>query len=154
MYRLMCKVEDITHGQRFLLNLMDRRELAQFCRDLDLSIVFLFNVGIGKNLPPAETIYKLRHIIHPNSWFFRESEALTLHEYSEDTGETWNYTESKGYKDLLAIVEQKGDRNFAREYGFDYTSLWLILTGRRKPSFSKIRSYKDHVTPADWFYKE
>ena len=67
MYRLMCKEEDITHGQRFLLDLMDRRELAQFCRNHGLALVYLFNVGVGKNLPPAETIYRLRHVIHPNS---------------------------------------------------------------------------------------
>ena len=151
---MMCKEEDITHGQRYLLNLMDKRELAQFCRDHDFSLVYLFNVGIGKNLPPAETIYKLRHVIHPNNWFFREGEPVALSEYSQDTGDTWKYMESKGYKKILSIVEEKGDRNFAREHGFDYTSLWLILTGRRKPSFLKIRSYKDHVIPSDWFFKE
>ena len=150
----MCKEEDITHGQRFLLGLMDKRELAQFCRDHDFSLVFLFNVGIGKNLPPAETIYKLRHVIHPNSWFYKEGESVVLSEYSQDTGDTWKYMESKGYRKLLDIVEVKGDRNFAREYGFDYTSLWLILTGKRKPSYLKICSYKDHITPSDWFFKE
>lgn len=154
MYRLMCKEEDITHGQRFLLGLMDKRELAQFCRDHDFSLVFLFNVGIGKNLPPAETIYKLRHVIHPNSWFYKEGESVALSEYSQDTGDTWKYMESKGYRKLLSIVENKGDRNFAREHGFDYTSLWLILTGKRKPSYLKICSYKDHITPSDWFFKE
>ena len=150
----MCKEEDITHGQRFLLGLMDKRELAQFCRDHDFSLVFLFNVGIGKNLPPAETIYKLRHVIHPNSWFYKEGESVVLSEYSQDTGDTWKYMESKGYRKLLSIVENKGDRNFAREHGFDYTSLWLILTGKRKPSYLKICSYKDHITPSDWFFKE
>ena len=150
----MCKEEDITHGQRFLLGLMDKRELAQFCRDHDFSLVFLFNVGIGKNLPPAETIYKLRHVIHPNSWFYKEGESVALSEYSQDTGDTWKYMESKGYRKLLDIVEVKGDRNFAREHGFDYTSLWLILTGKRKPSYLKICSYKDHITPSDWFFKE
>lgn len=154
MYRLICKEEDITHGQRFLLDLMDRRELAQFCRDHGLTLVYLFNVGVGKNLPPAETIYKLRHVIHPNSWFFREGEPLALPEYSQDTGERWAYLESRGYRELLSIVGRQGDRNFARDYGFDYTTLWLILTGRRKPSFSRIRSYKDHVVPSDWFYQE
>lgn len=154
MYRLMCKEEDITHGQRFLLDLMDRRELAQFCREMDLPFVYAFNIAVGKNIPPVPFIYKLRSLVHPNSWFFRESEPLALPEYGQDTGETWEYMESKGYKKLLEIVEVKGDRSFAREYGFDYTSLWLILTGRRKPSFLKIRSYKDHVVPADWFFKE
>lgn len=154
MYRLMCKDEDITHGQRFILNLMDSRQLAQFCRDFDLSFVYMFNVGVGKNIPPISTIYKLRHQVHPNSWFYKEGELLTTPEYKADTGETWDFLQSKGYRQLVSIVESVGDRVWARENNFDYTSLWLILTGRRKPSFPKIRSYKNHVIPSDWFYRE
>lgn len=154
MYRLMCSPEDITHGQRFILTMMDKRELAQLCRDKDFVLAYMFNVGIGKHLPPIPVIYKLKDIIHPNSWFYRESETLETPEYREDTGETWEYQKSKGYKKLASLVEPVGVRSWAKEHNIDHSSLWMILSGKRKPSFLKIRSLAPIVTPSDWFYIE
>lgn len=154
MYRLMCPETAITHGQRFLLNLLDKRQFASFCRENNLKFEYIFNVAVGKKIPPVPVIYALRHIIHPNSWFYLESENLPLPEYTSDTGETWNYQTSKGFSALQNIVEDCGAREWAIQHSMDYTTLWLILTGRRTPSFPKIKFFRPYIEPSDWFYRK
>lgn len=150
MFKFLCDEKDITYGQRFLLDLLKERKFAAFCRDNDLKFEYTYMVAIGGNLPPVSLIYKLRRIIHPVLWFYTEQEQRPEEkEYPEDGAGGWDYTQSLGFRQFSRIENLK---SWSIENGFAYVSMWIIASGRRSPSYVKIRQLKDYIYPADWFF--
>lgn len=150
MYRLLCKEEEITRGQRKMLDIVDSRKMAALCRDYGLSFNFTYKIAIGGNIPPSRLIFTLRNLIHPALWFYTEQEKEPELRQYEPTADTWNYRESIAFRQLSEIADLK---NWCIEHhNPHYTSLWLIATGKREPSYQKIKELRDIIYPADWFY--
>lgn len=160
MFKLVCDEKDITYGQRYLLNLLEERKFSAFCRDNSLKFEYTYTIAIGGNLPQLPLIYKLRNIIHPVLWFYTEQEdkpeeRLYKDYHPENTitndGEQWDYTQSIGFRKFQKIENLK---SWSIENGFSYVSMWIIATGRRNPSYAKIKQLKNFVYPSDWFFNE
>ena len=57
-------------------------------------------------------------------------------------------------KHKLQLKQRKSSllKSWSIENGFAYVSMWIIASGRRSPSYVKIRQLKDYIYPADWFF--
>ena len=66
-------------------------------------------------------------------------------------GDQWDYTQSIGFRKFQKIENLK---SWSIENGFSYVSMWIIATGRRNPSYAKIKQLKNFVYPSDWFFNE
>lgn len=153
MYRLICRKKDITHGQRMLLNKIDKRKFMEFCRDTNLDFSYTYKIGIGGITPQSTMVYKLRDIIHPVLWYYKESETLPkLKKYKDITEEVWDYKQSLGFYTLEKEARKTTLKNWALSNGFSHSSMWFIANGKRPPSYAKIRDLRDIIYPADWFY--
>lgn len=153
MYRLLCKEEDITHGQRMLMDIIDKRKLMELCRQKGLSFSYTYQVGIGGKTPPSPMVYTLRDIVHPVLWYYKESESLPeIKEYPADTSDSWNYQDSIGFYNLQKEAETTSLKEWSLRHGFDYSTIWFIAAGKRPPSYYKIKAFRDIIYPADWFY--
>lgn len=153
MYRLICKEEDVTHGQRMLLNKIDKRKFMEFCRDTNLNFNYTYKIGIGGITPPSTTVYILRNIIHPVLWYYKESETIPqLKKYKNTTKEVWDYEKSLGFYILKKEAKKTTLKNWALSNGFSHSAMWFIVSGKRSPSYAKIKELRDIIYPADWFY--
>ncbi len=151
MYRLLCKEEDITRGQRFLMDVIDRRELAQLCRETGLSFNYTYQIGIGGQAPPVPLIYTLRRYVHPVLWFYTEQEREPeLRSYKNLTKE-WEFRETIGFRELSS---RSSLRKWCTDHHLQYTSLWFIASGKRPPSYYKIKLMRELIYPGDWLYTE
>lgn len=105
MHKMYCKEEDITHGQRYLLTLMETRELTSFWKDFkdEYSFEYFFYAAIGKfKTPSYRFIFELREKINPVLWFFRESENVP--ETALKKGIVY-FTDSINFKKLKSLYE-------------------------------------------------
>lgn len=154
MYKLLCNEDEITYGQRKILDLVDARKIAKFCEERGLNFVYTYKVAIGRYFPPPKLIFALRNLINPVLWFYKENEELPpIKEYPQDNNtEDWDYTKSIGFKSFTQFFETQSIKKWSIQKGFDYCSMLLILSGKRAPSFVRIRAFKDFIPPSDWFF--
>lgn len=154
MYRLQCQEEEITRGQRILLDCLDHRQLREFCRKHDLSFVYMFRIAVGGIPVSTAAIYALRNEIAPVLWFYRENERLPPSRSYKDAGaKKWDFSKSIGYNKFVDTVKPDA-LTWCRKNGFaaEYRTYIMIHHGERAPSFSKMMQLKKIIYPADWFF--
>lgn len=141
--------DTISHGQRYLLDLIDKRKLLQFVNEYDLPHVYLFNVATGRVMVPCDVIFTLRNIIAPNQWFYDETEALPPSiPFKGKSGQLYNPDESIA---LTRLREESNIRRWSTEHDLPYISIYNIISGKYKPTYPKIRQMRD-IIPVDlWF---
>lgn len=155
MYRLVSKEENITHGQRHLLDLLDKRKLMGFCRERNLEFTYTFQIAVGTKLPPLPTfVYRNRDIIGIDEWFYKESEPVPLARsyIPYDPDEKWDYTTSMAFITFSKIENLKQwcrDRSLISQY----VSFTLITKKQIALSYNKIMALREYFRPSDWFYR-
>lgn len=154
MYRL--KVEDISelsYGQKYLLDLIDQRKLAEFCRNyVPERFSFAFNLAIGKvKFPPANFIYKLRNIIYPGDWFVHINEEKPERKPLNDIEGLYDIKKSINYNKILKMHLSKSLYDFTQQNGLNYSTFTHLINGLRE--FSPTFMYRLHniLPPEDWF---
>jgi hypothetical protein len=145
--------ETITHGQRYLLSLLDSRSFFSFTESIGLSFTYMHKVAAGINKPPCQDIYIMRNIIHPALWFLEEHEAVPENSYKPTRKKEWDWRNSLGMRQLLELTA--GDvRAWALQNGLPYFSVWALTDKTHQPSYNKILMVKEHIDPASWFFYE
>jgi hypothetical protein len=151
---IRIRSETITHGQRYLLDLLDNRTFLAFTEKYRLSFTYMHKVAAGIHTPPCDTIYTLRTLIHPDCWFYEEHEALPQGAgYKPTRKKEWNGQDSLGMKLFLELTAG-GIRPWAEENGLPYFTVWSITDKNRQVSYNKIAMLKDYIDPASWFFYE
>jgi hypothetical protein len=151
MYLLHTDENEITHGQRFLLNLLEKRKFASFTEKFGVSFTYLYKVAIGVHKPPCEFIYRVRGTVNPGAWFFFETEPLPAVSYKPAASGTWTWDVSLGMKALREAAKD-GISAWCGEQELPYYPVYALYQARNPPSFSKIMLLKQHIDPASWFY--
>lgn len=151
MYRLLCDEKDISYGQRYLLDLVDKRSLAKFCRDNNFDFLQCFRIAVGKVNPPVIFISQLTKFIHPVLWFYTESEPKPIMKEYKKIRQPWDFKKSIICKKIAKIDNLKA---WSDSHGITQTSFFLLAKGKRKPSFLKIKELREIFNPSDWFFSE
>jgi hypothetical protein len=143
--------DTISHGQRYLLNLVDTRKLLQFVTEHNLPHIYMFNVACGRVMIPCDVIFTLRHIISPNQWFYDETEVLPtpiLFKKKRRPQEQYDPDKSAA---LTRLREERNIRRWSLEHDLPYISVYNIISGKYKPTYPKIRQMREIISVDLWF---
>lgn len=154
MHRLYCEEKDINYGQKYLLDLCDKRQLNQFwqknCLDqFDFTYIFCIATGKQKSASLA-FINLLSRFINPADWFYTLSEPKPQ-ELPDNVRLTDNIRLSKNFSFIQKMYENKELYSFCKEKNISYKALMHVLTGRNLISYPKIKELKEIFKPIDWF---
>ena len=158
VYRWLKKMADkkISYGQKFLLNLMDLRELARFHQVhlSDFSFAYVYNVAVGKfDFPSVKFIHAIMNIIPPDRWFFYVGEDFD-YMTAEDADYVQDYRQSANYRTLQEIPKKHGSyRTWCQAHGFSYRSFMSIINGNRQLTPQRIFQLRSIFPPHGWFVR-
>ncbi|GHU84518.1 hypothetical protein FACS189473_2070 [Spirochaetia bacterium] len=146
--------ETITHGQRYLLDLLDRHVFFAFADKMGLSRSYMHKVAAGKFKPPCRHIYTMRNVIYPALWFIEEHEPVPENPYKPTRKREWDWKTSQGMRRLQDLTADSGVRAWALKNGLDYYPVWMESDQSHELSYNKIIMLEDHIDPASWFFYE
>lgn len=155
MYRLQVNdISDLSYGQKYLLDLIDERKLADFCRKyVPERFSFAFNLAVGQvKFPPAHLIYTLRNIIYPGDWFFHLNEKKPEKRSLNDTdSDVYDIRKTVNYNKIIKLHESKELFSFARQNGLNYSSFTHLINGLREFTPVFMFRLRNIFEPEDWF---
>ncbi len=154
MHRLYCKEEEITYGQKYLLDICDKRQLSQFwqqnCME-SFNFTYIFNIATGKQRSVSLAfINMLSKYVNPADWFYTVSETRP-EPLPEGTKLTDDIRKSKNVQKIKELYEKGELFNFCKEKEINYKALMHVLNGRNLISYPKIKEMKELFAPLDWF---
>ncbi|MDR1893808.1 MAG: hypothetical protein LBQ61_03835 [Spirochaetales bacterium] len=149
-----AKLEGVSHGRRYLLDLMEQRKLKSYADDTGLSFNYLYKIAAGIHKPPCAWIYLLRKDIYPGLWFTEEGneEPERLYRIQESDGPEWPLARCVNLRKLQAIADGDNLHRWSKQQGLSYDSTYQLLKLRFPPGFKKITLLKKWFDPAGWFF--
>ena len=162
MHKVITPENEITHGQKFLLDLMEQRKLAEFARSSDINrsmieprylFSCLFHIGVGQvKYPTLKLIYLLRRHINPAAWFYVLNEELPEFKVKLNSPED-NFCIEKtiNWQKLSKMYQEKKLFNWCKEKNINYVPFSHLFNGHYGLSTLKIKQLKNYFDPAGWF---
>lgn len=158
MHKIYVPESEITYGQKYLLDLMDKKQLAAWCRDnliAKYTFSYLFHIGTGMvKMPPADLIYKLRHLIYPADWFYTVSEPRPAVRPLEKRTEDFEVEKSKNFIKLRKMYDEKKLYSWCFENHLNYVPFSHVFNKHYALSVNKMRKLREFFPPEDWFIYE
>lgn len=154
MYRLKVDdISDLSYGQKYLLDLIDQKKLAEFCREnIPEKFTFAFSLAVGKiKFPPAHFIYKLRNIIYPGDWFYHLDQPRPERKTLNDIDGPYDITKTINYNKILKIYTSKELFAFTQQNNLNYSSFTHLINGLREFSPAFMNRLRNLFAPEDWF---
>lgn len=155
MHKLYVEENELSYGQKFLLDLIDRRKLSEFTRsELNSSIHFtyLFHLGTGQlKFAGTQDVYKMRHIVFPDNWFYKLSETKPAEIKLSAPTEPYDVKKTVNFQKLQKMYDNKELYKFAKDHDFNYITFNHIIKGRYGVSSAVINKFKSYFKPYLWF---
>lgn len=162
MYRLFCAEDELSYGQRFLLDLIDSRSLVKWCKEhtdlvpnisTDYFFTYSFKIATGRfPVVSIKFIYNLRSVINPADWFHtvKEPRPEAIPEKNMFFGDEYDYKSSVNFAILKSLPVLK---SWCMENGINYMNAWYILCKDRCVSYARILEMKHILKPENWFIR-
>lgn len=158
MHKLYVEPNELSYGQKFLLELIDKRALSNFTRtELNSSIHFtyLFHLGTGNlRFAGRQDIYKMRHVVFPDNWFYKLKEPKPKEIQLPEPVEPYDVQKTVNFIKLKEMYDNHELYTFAKENNFSYITFNHIINGRYGVSSAVINKFKSHFEPYLWFVTE
>lgn len=160
MHKLYVPESELTYGQKYILDLMEKKQLAAWCRDLDnlsskyenYAFSYLFHIGVGQiKMPPADIIFKLRHLIFPSYWFYTTSESKPEQKSLTKMEEEFDIEKSVNFKILKDMYEEKKLYNWCSEHNLNYVPFSHVFNSHYGLSVNKMKKLREYFPPENWF---
>jgi len=140
----------LSYGQRRLIDLVDKRIFAEFCREREITLSYTYRVATGKFNPQNTLIWALRDFIHPAQWFYNEGEEYNEIAFKPRKVKEWEYDKTIAMMDFRKKTTEE-IREIAKINDIPYLSLYNVYHGRYAPSFKIILQLKKTYNPELWF---
>lgn len=150
--KLYCEEKDVSYGQQFFLDLLQKKLLFAFSKKHNLSYDFVHRVVSGKAPPSNPLVFALRDVIHPILWFYTVAEDKPqLKHYEPDDLTQFDYKKSIAFQKIREI---NFISTWAKNRGFNSSSFQKLYNGQMSPSVAKMKLLRNTIYPADWFFAE
>lgn len=140
----------LSYGQRRLIELVDKRIFAEFCRAKGITLSYTYRIATGKFNPQNTLIWYLRDFIHPAQWFYNEGEEYNEIPFKPKKIKVWDYDKTIAMIDFRKKTTVE-IREIANKHDIPYLSLYNVYHGRYAPSFKIIFQLKKTYNPELWF---
>lgn len=144
----MAEKEDkgiVSHARRFLLDLLNGRQLNSWCEERNLPHTTVYNLA-SEDMPPTySAICKLLPYIEPAKWFYPENIEIPY--------KMKKLPELKSDEVCAFVRKHRYDyKEIAEKYGIsESTALNLFINHRTKPSVMLISKACRDVNPEEFF---
>jgi len=152
----MHKLEDpenISWGQKYLLDLIQKRALAAFVRselEPNYHFTYLFHISINQiKIPPIKLINMLRHVISPGDWFYPASGPRPYKRHLEK--KDFDIKDSINYTRLYSMFSSRILYAWCKKNNLDYNIFNHVFNGHWALSPKKIKKLEPWFDPALWF---
>ena len=154
MHKLYVTEDQITYGQKYLLDLLNNRKLSEFWnKELSQKFTFpyVFNYAIGKQTPPSLVfINAMNKYVNPAEWFYTVKEEKPVaknenQEYTDDIRKSVNFVK------LYKMYQDKTLWDFCKKNNLGYAGLYHSINQRSLITNKMILKLKEFFIPLDWF---
>ena len=154
MHRIYCREDEINYGQKYLLDLCDKRQLSQFwqqnCIEM-CNFTYIFNIATGRQKSVSLPFISLMsEFVNPADWFYNVTEKKP-EPLPEGIKLTDNILLSKNIKTIRELYDKRELFNFCKDKNINYKTLMHVLNGRNLISYPSIKELKHIFNPLDWF---
>lgn len=135
----------ITYAQKFLLDLVEKRELRSWCLENNLDHPAVYRIAVGERVPSYKIICSMVHLIPPAHWVYFSDEEIP---YEVKTVPQWDASVNPTF-----ILKHKRDYKYLAERYEIQSSIAqnIFVHYRTKMSIEHMRMFANEADPLEFF---
>lgn len=138
----------MTYAQKFLLELVEKRELRSWCQANGFSHLGVYRIAVGERVPSYKMICSMVHVIAPALWIYYSDEEIP---YEVKTVPQWDSSVNPTF-----IVKHRRDyMELVKKYDLQLSiARNIFIFYRTKLSIEQMRLFAEEADPVEFFTLE